>query len=68
MTQELNCATASERVLAEKKESNLKGMVYLVAEQRQQWQDALASLINGWRATAGEDGQKAVDILRKYNP
>jgi hypothetical protein len=56
MTQELKLATASERILAEKKkESNLKVMVYPIAEQSQQWPDACAPLISGWPVTAGED-------------
>jgi TRAP-type C4-dicarboxylate transport system substrate-binding protein len=68
MTQELSFAIGEQRVINEKIAPELIEIVYPTPEQSQQWEEAVASLLSAWLATAGEDGQKAVNILREYNP
>jgi TRAP-type C4-dicarboxylate transport system substrate-binding protein len=68
ITEELDLAIAQGRVLEEDIKPELKEVVYLTSEQRQKWDDAVAPLIDEWLAKAGEDGQKALDIMRQYNP
>jgi TRAP-type C4-dicarboxylate transport system substrate-binding protein len=46
----------------------LKEIVYPTPEQSQLWQEAVAPVIDEWLAKAGPDGQKALDIMRQYNP
>jgi TRAP-type C4-dicarboxylate transport system substrate-binding protein len=68
MLEELGFAIGEQRMINEKIAPELKEVVYPTPEQSQQWQEALAPLINEWLAKAGPDGQKAVDIIRQYNP
>jgi TRAP-type C4-dicarboxylate transport system substrate-binding protein len=66
--EELNFAIGEQRVISDVIASQLKEVVYPTPEQTQKWDEALAPLIDEWLAKAGEDGKKAFDIMREYNP
>jgi TRAP-type C4-dicarboxylate transport system substrate-binding protein len=68
LLEELGFAIGEQRMISDIIAPELKEVVYPSPEQSQLWQDAVAPLIDGWLAQAGPDGQKAVDIMRQYNP
>jgi TRAP-type C4-dicarboxylate transport system substrate-binding protein len=68
LTDEIDFATGVEYVIDELIAPEMKEVVYPTPEQTEKWDETLAPLIDAWLAEAGEDGQKAFDIMRKYNP
>jgi TRAP-type C4-dicarboxylate transport system substrate-binding protein len=67
MLEETGFATGAERMLSEKVAPYMKEIVYPTTEQIQLWQNALAPMISAWKEKAGDQGQKALDIIHKYN-
>jgi TRAP-type C4-dicarboxylate transport system substrate-binding protein len=65
---ELSYAVGQERILEKHYKPNLKEVVYPTPEESKKWEETLAPLIDEWLAKAGPEGEKALDILRQYNP
>ena len=59
-------ATGDSRLLSEIT-PQLKEVIYPTAEQSQKWKEALSPLLKNFLSKSGAQGQKAVDIIRKYN-
>jgi TRAP-type C4-dicarboxylate transport system substrate-binding protein len=67
LLEELFFAIGSERLLSEKISPFMKEIVYPTPEQSKKWDAALAPMIDSWKEKAGEQGQKALNIIYKYN-
>jgi TRAP-type C4-dicarboxylate transport system substrate-binding protein len=67
MLEETGFATGSERMFSDVLVPNLKEIVYPTPDQTKLWNDALAPMISDWKAKAGAEGQKALDIIHQYN-
>jgi TRAP-type C4-dicarboxylate transport system substrate-binding protein len=59
-------ATGEQRMLEEMK-SHLKEVVYLTPEEQKKWEGKMEPLLNQFLKETGAEGQKAVEIIRKYN-
>jgi TRAP-type C4-dicarboxylate transport system substrate-binding protein len=68
LVEELTFAIGESRMLETMIKPAVKEIVVPTPEQAALWEAALAPAIDEFLATAGEDGQKAVDILRENNP
>jgi TRAP-type C4-dicarboxylate transport system substrate-binding protein len=68
LVEELGFAIGEKRMLETLIKPQLKEIVTPTPEQSKLWEAAVAPHLDEWLAQAGEDGQKAVDILRENNP
>jgi TRAP-type C4-dicarboxylate transport system substrate-binding protein len=67
LLEELFFAIGSERLLSERISPFMKEIVYPTPEQSKKWDATLAPMIDSWKEKAGEQGQKALNIIYKYN-
>jgi TRAP-type C4-dicarboxylate transport system substrate-binding protein len=59
-------ATGEQRRIEEMK-SHLKEVVYLTPEEQKKWDEKMKPLLDDFLKATGAEGQKAVEIIRKYN-
>jgi C4-dicarboxylate-binding protein DctP len=56
-----------EQSRIEEMKSHLEEVVYLTPEQQKKWDEKMEPLLNQFLKATGAEGQKAVEIIRKYN-
>lgn len=67
LLEELFFAIGSEHLLSDRISPFLKEIVYPTPEQNKLWDAALAPMMDEWKKKAGEQGMKALEIIKKYN-